>query len=109
MTIIIGVILVLINSSAQILLKVGATDSKYNVKVFLISIFTLIGYGLFFISTVLSVYMLNMIEFKSFTMIIAFNYVVTLIFSKLFLSEKFTTRKIISTLLIITGVIVFNL
>ncbi|MNN51703.1 EamA-like transporter family protein [compost metagenome] len=109
MTIFIGIVLVLINSSAQIFLKLGATDSKTRIKLTPISGFTIIGYGLFIISTVLSIFMLKLIEFKSFTLILSFNYVSALIFSNIFLGERYTRRKVIATGLIIMGVIVFNL
>lgn len=109
MIIFIGIILVVINSSAQILLKIGATDSKGLSQKIPISRFTLVGYGLFLVSTVLSILMLKLIEFKSFTLIVSFNYVAALIFSNLFIGEKYTRRKVVATIIIIIGVIVFNL
>ncbi|MNW34169.1 EamA-like transporter family protein [compost metagenome] len=109
MTLFIGIVLVLINSSAQIFLKLGATDSKIRIKLISISGYTIIGYVLFLVSTVLSIFMLKLIEFKSFTLILSFNYVSALIFSNIFLGERFTRSKIIATGLIIIGVIVFNL
>ncbi|MGG1637089.1 EamA family transporter [Paenibacillus sp. NRS-1760] len=109
MTLALIFILVLINSFAQILLKIGAT--KVGKKVFFLRISpeTIFGYLLFFIATLLSVYLLKFIEFKSLTLVIALNYVGTLVFSNLILKEKYTKIKVISTILIIAGVIVFNI
>lgn len=109
MIVFIGIVLVLINSSAQIFLKLGATDLKYKSKVLPTSRFTLTGYVLFLVSTILSIYMLKLIEFKSFTLILSFNYVSALILSKIFLGESYTRRKVIATGIIIIGVVVFNL
>lgn len=61
------------------------------------------------ISTILSVYLMQLINFKSLTIVVALNYVVAFILSILILKETYTKQKLISTLFIIVGVIVFNI
>ncbi|WP_419874593.1 EamA family transporter [Candidatus Pristimantibacillus sp. PTI5] len=109
MIIVIVAILILMNSFAQIFLKIGAIKTNGSSLRTRIDAYTIIGYLLFFLATLLSVYLLKFINFKSLTVIISFNYVATLILSNVILKEKYTKQKIIATLVIILGVIVFNL
>ncbi|WP_028544006.1 EamA family transporter [Paenibacillus taiwanensis] len=102
------IILVVTNSVAQVFLKLGAVQNK-STFLKIINLHTIVGYSLFFLATLLSVYSLKFISFKELTVIISLNYVVTLLLSILILKEKFTGRKVLSTLLIVFGVIVFNL
>ncbi|WP_430175368.1 EamA family transporter [Paenibacillus favisporus] len=108
MIIFISIVLILINSFAQVLLKIGANkiSKKFGIT---INIQTILGYFLFFISTILSVYLLKFIDLKNFTIIIALNYVGAIVLSYLILRESFTKQKIISTIMIILGVIIFNI
>lgn len=110
MSILVILLLVAINSFAQVLLKKGALKSLEG-KSFLsnINIYIVTGYLFFFSSTILSVYLLKFINFKSLTIIISLNYVGTLILSNLILKEKYTHRKILSTAIIIIGVLIFNM
>ncbi|SMG46752.1 EamA family transporter [Paenibacillus aquistagni] len=101
-------ILVITNSVAQVFLKLGAVQNKPTLLI-IINIYTIIGYSLFFLATLLSVYLLKFISFKELTVIIALNYVFTFLLSILLLKERFTGRKVLSNLLIVSGVIVFNL
>jgi len=109
MIILVSALLVLINSLAQILLKVGAVKGKKNKGIVSINIPIVMGYMFFLVSTVLSVYLLKFIALKNFTLIIALNYVGVLLLSYIFLKERFTRQKIIASLFIIAGVIIFNL
>lgn len=109
MIIILSTLLVLINSLAQILLKSGAMRSRESKAILSINTPILIGYVLFLVTTVLSVYLLKVIPLKNFTLIIALNYIATLLFSYIILKEKFSRQKFLASFLIIVGVIVFNL
>lgn len=109
MSVLLIVCLILINSSAQVLLKKGAIKTSGRTMVSFVNIETIAGYSLFFLSTIMSVFLLNYISFKSLAMVIALNFVGTLILSVLILKESLTRQKIVSTMLIIVGVIVFNL
>lgn len=109
MSILVITILILINGFAQILLKIGATTSRRTIPFTNMSVHTAGGYFLFFISTILSVYLMQRINFKSFTLVIALNYVVAFILSVLILRENCSKQKVISTIFIVVGVIIFNL
>jgi drug/metabolite transporter (DMT)-like permease len=109
MNILIIVILVLINSFAQILLKVGATKKSNKNLLMKFNIQTLSGYILLFTSTILSVYLLKFINFKSLTIVLGLNYVSTLVLSNLILKEGYSKQKVLSTLIIVLGVIIFNI
>lgn len=109
MKVLVILILVLVNSCAQLLLKIGSSKKSITKTVIKINIQIISGYLLLFISTIISVYLLNFINFKSLTIVIALNYVSTLILSNLVLKEKYTKQKIVSTIIIVFGVITFNI
>ncbi|MFF2091718.1 EamA family transporter [Paenibacillus sp. NPDC058174] len=109
MSVLVIVILVLFNSFAQIFLKMGALRTKEKNLLSSINIYIILGYILFFSATLLSVYLLKLINFKDLTVIISLNYVSTLILSNVILKEKYSKQKVYATLLIIVGVIIFNI
>ncbi|WP_397376476.1 EamA family transporter [Paenibacillus sp. MER 180] len=109
MSVILIVSLILVNSFAQILLKKGALKINGRSIVSFLNVETILGYSLFFLSTIMSVLLLNYVNFKTLTIVIALNFVCTLILSALMLRERLTRQKALSTMIIVVGVIVFNL
>lgn len=103
------VIISIINSMCQIFLKIGSKENRKYILIKMFNIYTLIGYGGFFVVTILTVYLLKHIPFKSITLILSLNFLFTLFFSWLILKERITKNKLISTAIIVTGVIIYNL
>lgn len=94
---------------SQTLLKVGANQA-YEKKFVLayVNPYTFTAYGLFFLSTVFTVYALKDIPLKFFYSTTSLKFIFVLILSRLVLREKIDARKIIAVGLIVLGVIIFN-
>ncbi|MFY0518405.1 EamA family transporter [Lysinibacillus sp. UGB7] len=105
MFIIIAIMLPILNATSQICLKKAVLENKIVKKKI---IFLIIAYSMFLIITILSVVLLNYISLKYLTIIIAFNHVLTILFSYIFLKEKINKFTIIGSILICIGVIVFT-
>lgn len=108
--ILIGFIGVIVAAVAQIILKYGAT-SKANSKTlaFFINFYTISGYFLMFVVTLINLFIFRFLDLKYALIFLPSTYILVLLFSKIFLHEKFTKKNIISYSLIILGIIVFNL
>lgn len=100
---------ILLTSTAQILLKIGARKKTANESVYL-NRSTISGYGLLVVVTVLSVIALKGIELKVFyAAAYALNFILVAIFSWKFLREPLSKKKIAGILLIALGIVIFNL
>ncbi|GEM_PF-3810274 len=105
MYIFIAIMLPIINASGQVLMKQAAL-TKNNKKMMLL--YLCLAYGIFLVSTVLSVYILKYISMKYFTVILAFNFIVTTLFSMIFLKEKIGKKTLLGTIIIFIGVGIFS-
>ena len=98
---------VFISSVSQIVLKKSA-NIKYPSKIKeYLNPYVIIGYGLFFGCTILSMYALKVVPLSMAPVLEAFGYIFVNLMSFFFLKEKITKRQIIGTALIILGVAVF--
>ena len=101
---------IILTGFSQILLKIGSNYKKSNK--FLdsyLNFATISAYFLYIIVTVLYIYAMVDIPLKIVYALGALNYLIILIFSGLILKEPITKIKVIATLIITMGVIVFNL
>ncbi|WP_107839179.1 EamA family transporter [Metasolibacillus meyeri] len=105
MYIFIAILLPIINASGQILMKQAALK-KLNRK--MMYIYLCSAYGLFLVSTILTIYILKYISMKYFTIILAFNFIVTGLFSFLFLKEKMGKKTLLGTIVVLIGVGIFS-
>lgn len=100
-----GVVVVLLTSSGQILLKMGARgDGDFILNGFVIS-----GYSFFVCVMFLSAVLMKEIDFKYFTVIVALNYLGATLMAIAFLKETFTVKKMTGCVLITLGAILFPL
>ena len=99
---------VILTGLGQVLLKLGARNRKNVLSLFL-NPFTIMGYVLFIIVTVCTVLALGGIELKALYTIMSLSYIIVIAFSKLILNEPISNNKIFATILIVIGVVVFNL
>lgn len=106
----IAFIAVIITAISQVLLKVGAIRgmNKDLIRSFF-NIFTLSGYLLFFLVTLLNLYAFKVIPMKMVIVLLPFTFILVGFFSYLFLGEKISRIQIISSITIVAGIIVFNL
>ena len=100
---------VVIASFSQILLKKSAMEKhtstiseNLNWKVF-------VAYGMFFMSTVIGIYSLRGISISFSTILESLSYILIPVLSMLFLNEKINRKQFIGIIIILVGVIVFDL
>ncbi len=103
------VLSVFIASCSQIILKKSA-DKKHEsfIKEYL-NLPVIIGYGMMFLSTILTIIAFRKIAFKNGPIIESIGYIFVLLLSRIFLDEKITKNKLIGNIIIILGIIVFYL
>ncbi len=95
---------------SQVLLKVGA--NKANMKkcnMSYVNPYTLIAFSLYVLTTLLTVYTLKDIPLNLFYASTSLKFVLILILSKLVLRKKIDSSKAFAVLLILVGVMVFNM
>lgn len=106
MEIFIAILLILLTTAGQIFLKLGADRIK---GVSFINGFVLFGYALFLLTVILSYFLMKIVPMKYFTVIMSLNYITVMISAKLFLCEDVNKDRLIGTILIAFGVVVFLL
>lgn len=108
-----GVLIILfsifLTSISQILLKLSS-DKKYNHKIReYLNFYVIFSYSMFFITMLLNTFALKFIDMKSIQVFMALSYGIVLVLSKLILKEEITKNKLIGNIIIIMGVIIFNI
>jgi len=108
---IIAFIAVILTAFAQVLLKAGANRNKHHNQLIkqYINSYVISGYGLFLFVTVVNVYAYRILPLKYAIILLPFTLIFVTLFSMLFFKEALTTRQIISFLIILTGIIIYNL
>ncbi len=92
---------------SQVLLKKGA-NKEGNIKIFF-NFFTLTGYFVFFIITLMNLFVYKKLELKYSVIFMPLGFVFVMFFSVLLLKEKISKRKLLGIFVIILGVYIFNL
>ena len=99
---------IVLTGISQTLLKIGARNNNTSLGVYLNPV-TMMGYFMFLIVAVCSIFALKGLELKLFYALASLNYVVVIIFSRITLKERLSKNKIAALGLIVVGVVVFNL
>lgn len=99
---------ILLTGISQVFLKIGA-QKKGNIYSIYLNIFTIFGYVLLIVVTVSNVVILRELDLKLLYAIMSLNYVIVIIFSKVLLKEFISHNKWMAIILIVAGVIAFNL
>lgn len=99
---------IIFTSIGQLFLKLGTVNRKESVRLF-INPFTVTGYLSILSVTVFTVLALKDVNLKVLYAFMALSYILLLILSKIVLNEPLTKNKILATLIIFAGVIIFNL
>lgn len=95
---------IFLTTAGQILLKKAALGLHHTGKE---HAYILLGYILFFIAVICSYILLKYIPMKFFTIIMSLNYVTVMFASAFFLDERLSSHKLIGTMLVGIGIIVF--
>lgn len=98
--ILISVFLIIINTLGQISLKKATLVEN---KLFYLAF----GYFLFILAIVISFFLMKILELKYFTVIMSAIYISVLISSSIIFKEALDKNKIIGTILVISGIIIF--
>ena len=98
---------VFISACSQILLKKSASIQYKSILKEYFNWRVLIGYGIFFISTILTILAFKGLDYKNGPIIESLGYIFIMILSRLFLKEKITKTKILGNSLILLGIIIF--
>ena len=100
---------VVIASFSQVILKLGA-GKTYNSKIReYLNIYVITGYGMLFVSMVITVVVYSRLSYLSVPVIEAVGYVLVPILSYFVFKEQFTKRKLLGIVLILTGIVIYYL
>lgn len=100
---------VFISSIAQMLLKISANENHASKLKEYLNFRVIVSYGIFVVSTILTVIAYKGVYLKSGPIIESTGYIFVLILGKMLLKEKITKNKLIGITTIIFGIIVFSL
>jgi drug/metabolite transporter (DMT)-like permease len=101
---------IILTGFSQILLKIGSNNKKSNnVLDIYWNYATISAYFLYILVTILYIYAMIDIPLKIVYALGSLNYLIILFFSSIILKEPITKVKVIATLIITSGVIIFNL
>jgi len=102
---------VFLTSICQVLLKVGAMkgDRHQHWIWSYLNPYTVSGYFLLLVATVLSAYAYRYISLKSAMFLLPCGFVAVALLSHYFLNERFSRRQILASGTILVGIVIFNL
>lgn len=98
---------VLIASCSQIILKKSASKEYSSIIREYLNVRVIVGYGMMFISTILTIFAFKGLDYKNGPIIESLGYIFIMFLSRIFLKEKITKKKIIGNSLILLGILVF--
>ncbi len=92
----------------QIFLKIGANRFKQKLtKSLYINKFTILGYSVFVLVTLLNTYALGKVDIKMMNIFVPIGFMMVLASSVIFLKEKISRQQIIGILVVLTGIGVY--
>lgn len=100
---------VLISSLSQVLLKISAEKEHSNIWREYLNLRTIGAYGLFFLSTLITVFAYKYVSLSMGAVLEASGYIFVTVFGVLILKEKVGKRKLMGLGLILVGILIFNL
>lgn len=107
--ILIFLVSVLISSLSQVLLKISAEKEHSSLLKEYLNVRTIGAYGLFFLSTLITVFAYKYVSLSMGAVLEASGYIFVTIFGMLILKEKVGKKKLIGLMIILLGILVFNI
>jgi uncharacterized membrane protein len=108
--ILIGLLGSILATVSQLILKVGAKKRANSNRLrFFINPYTVVGYFLMLVVTLLNLYVFKFLDLKYALIFLPTTFILVLLFSTLILKERLINKNITGAFLIILGIIVFNL
>lgn len=105
----IGYIAVLLAATGQILLKIGSGKDGINLRIIQLNVWVFLGFWAMGFSLLLNVRALSVVPLRDMAFIMPTIYFLVPVFSKIFLKEQLGRRVVIGTLVMILGIILFNI
>jgi len=100
---------VVISSASQMLLKKGASRQYDSVIREYLNAWVILGYGMMVLSTLCVIYAYKGVEYKNGAIIESLGFLLVMVLSRVFFSEKITVKKILGNVIILAGILVFYL
>ena len=104
---IVFLIAVFISSLSQVLLKKSANRDYNNIVKQYLNFRVIVAYILFFLSNLIAIYAYKVIPLSLGGILDSTGYIYAIIFGATIFNEKINLKKIISILLIVTGIIIY--
>ena len=104
-----ALISVVIASFSQVLLKMGAGKTYHSKIRDYLNFYVITGYGMLFVSMILTIVAYKHLSYLSVPVVEAVGYVLVPVLSYFVFREKFTKRKIMGILFILTGILIYYL
>jgi drug/metabolite transporter (DMT)-like permease len=108
-----GVILMilaaLLSAVSQVLLKISARKKHSSSITEYLNIYVILGYGILALTMLMTTLAYGYLEYKYGPVLLSSAYAFVLLSGWLFLKEKLTVNKVVGTLLIVAGIIVYGL
>jgi len=98
---------VILSSLAQVLLKKSSSEKKRHFIFEYINAKVIVSYGVLFVCMLLAIYAFTGMYYRYGAVIESLAFLLIMVFSKVFLKEKITRRRVIGNCIIVLGVIVF--
>jgi drug/metabolite transporter (DMT)-like permease len=101
---------ILLTSLAQLFLKIGsARKARASMVHSVFDPYTICGYGLFFLNTIVLVYVMQFLEFKTVSTASSVSYLCVVLLARFVLKEKMTLGKLVGCMLVVAGIVVFEM
>lgn len=99
---------VLLSSLSQVLLKKSSGEAKKHWIFDYLNPKVIVAYGTIFVCMLLMIYAFTGMSYRYGEVIGSLAYLLIMIFSRIFLKEKITKRRVIGNLIIVAGVLIFT-
>ena len=100
---------VVLSSFAQILLKKSSAEKKKHLIFDYLNVKVIAAYGIIFVCMLLVIYAFTGMYYRYGAVIESLAYVLIMLFSRVFLKEKLTRRRVIGNCIIVLGVLIFTI
>jgi len=104
-----AILSVILSSLSQILLKKSSGEKKKHWIFEYINPKVLIAYGTIFVCMFLMIFAFTGMYYRYGAVIESLAYLLIMVFSRIFLKEKITKRRVIGNLIIVIGVLIFTI
>ena len=101
------IVSVMVSSISQIMLKKSALKKYDSIAKEYLNPFVIIAYGLFFSSTLITMFALKVVPLSMAPILEATGYFFIPVLSFIFLKEKLTKQQVVGTLIIVLGIVIF--